>query len=192
MIALATPERFSIVTIFGAAGSAPAWETMFGWPGTSHDSVPFDVDSPAARKLWAARLDRVVQDTDRAVLLVADGLGCAASAWWARLSPADYVAKVAGAVLFAPSTGPTAPLFESPRVKLPFPALVIQPDAGVQDPRIAEWGARLVVGHRDRRRVPSSVGWKRAQSLFLRLTSGVVEQDVGRVQALTRSRPLGR
>jgi len=97
-------DRFSIVTIFGAATQRPAWQTMFGWPADGTQAVPLDVRSAADRTRWAARLDDAVRGADRAVLLVADGLGCAASAWWARLSPADYVARIAGAILALPIT----------------------------------------------------------------------------------------
>ena len=91
-------DRFSVVTVFGAATPAPAWQAMFGWPASGGDAVPLDVRSVADRTRWAAKLDDAVRGADRAVLLVADGLGCAASAWWARLSPGDYVARIAGAI----------------------------------------------------------------------------------------------
>jgi predicted alpha/beta hydrolase family esterase len=176
-------DRFSIVTVFGAETAAPAWQTMFGWPVSGGQAVPLDVRSAADRNRWAARLDDAVRGADRAVLLVADGLGCAASAWWARLSPADYVARIAGAILLAPGEGDRDPLFASPQTRLPFPSLVIQPGSAAVAPAIGDWGSRLVVNDRDRQRGHRPVAWRQAQQLFLRLTSQVVEQDVNRVRA---------
>lgn len=188
MIAPAQLDRFSVVTIFDADSPAPAWERMFGWPSAGRDAVPLAIGSAGDRNIWAAKLDHVVQQADRAVLLVADGLGCAASAWWARLSPSDYVARIAGAVLFAPRDDEPDDLFASPRTRLPFPSLVIR-DSGATAPlpaRVEEWGSRLVTGHRERRRPAGSVAWREAQRLFMRLTHDVVEQDVARVAARFR------
>jgi predicted alpha/beta hydrolase family esterase len=176
-------DRFSIVTIFGAATQRPAWQTMFGWPVDGAQAVPLDVRSAADRTRWAARLDDAVRGADRAVLLVADGLGCAASAWWARLSPADYVARIAGAILLAPGSGDRDALFDSPQTRLPFPSLVIQSGDAAIGPAAEDWGSHLVVNGRDRQREDRPVAWRQAQQLFLRLTGHVVEQDVNRARA---------
>ncbi|MBJ6122826.1 alpha/beta hydrolase [Sphingomonas mollis] len=199
MIALAGQDRFSIVTIIGggtgADTPAPAWETMFGWPASGVHTLPLDVTSLGDRNIWAARLDEIVRGADRAVLLVADGLGCAASAWWARLSPADYVARIAGAVLFTPEADAEnrdrAGLFDSPQTRLPFPSLVIQPGGsatGAMRDTVADWGSRLVVSDRERQRDTGLVAWRQAQRLFLRLTNQVVEHEVGRAEALAGRR----
>ncbi len=176
-------DRFSVVTVFGAATPAPAWQAMFGWPASGGDAVPLDVRSVADRTRWAAKLDDAVRGADRAVLLVADGLGCAASAWWARLSPSDYVARIAGAILLDPGRGDHAALFDSPRTRLPFPSLVIQPDGATVGAAADDWGSRLIVNGRERRRADRPVAWRQAQQLFLRLTGQIVEQDVNRARA---------
>lgn len=116
-----SPNDFSIVTIGGSDRPSPAWQTMFGWPAEGSTAVPLHARSPHDRNIWAARLDRAVREADTRVLLVADGLGCAASAWWARLSPADYVGRIAGALLFAPPAGAENDLFASPKARLPSP-----------------------------------------------------------------------
>ncbi len=180
--------NLSIVTIGAAGCRPPAWERMFGWPAEGAAAVPLDARSRQDRDIWAARLDRVVRDADTRVLLVADGLGCAASAWWARLSPADHVSRIAGALLFAPPAhGDPEALFASPRARLPFPSLVIQPDTPTGDltADVEEWGSRLIVGERTRQRGAGLVAWRQAQRLFLRLTEQMVEHDVDRGRAIT-------
>lgn len=187
------PDRFSVVTVFDERRPAPAWEAMFGWPAASGTAVPLGARSAAERNVWAARLDRAVSSADRTVLLVADGAGCLASAWWARLSPADYVSRIAGAVLFAPTGAPLAAngrdLFASPHERLPFPSLVIQPggDTAAQ-PLVDDWGSRLVIGARQRQRHGGSAAWSHAQRLFLRLTAQVVEHDIRRARELAGQR----
>jgi predicted alpha/beta hydrolase family esterase len=118
------------------------------------------------------------------VLLVAEGLGCAASAWWARLTPRHDVERVAGALLFAPETD-TPGLFAAPRDALPFPSLVIRPDrAGADVERVTrEWGSGLMDtrASRDARAVGA---WRHAQRLFLRVTKSIAEHEVGRGAAL--------
>jgi predicted alpha/beta hydrolase family esterase len=179
------PDRFSVVTVFDARRPAPAWQAMFGWPAVSGTAVPLDVRSPAERNVWAARLDQAVREADRAVLLVADGAGCQASAWWARLSPADYVGKIAGAVLFAPARAAAGPggrdLFASPAERLPFPSLLFRPD-GADEALADDWGSRQVIGARPRQRHAGSAAWSHAQRLFLRLTAQVVEHDIRRAR----------
>lgn len=190
MLALAAHrDRFAIITVFDADRPAPAWETMFGWPAAGGSAVPLAVRSSTDRNRWAAKLDAAVQAADRAVLLVADGVGCAASAWWARLSPAQDVERVAGALLFAPEreVGMAGRLlFAAPQTSLPFPSLVIQPGAERVDLRgaVDEWGSRVVVGARPRQPRAGAAAWRQAERLFLRLTSHVVEHDVERAEAL--------
>jgi predicted alpha/beta hydrolase family esterase len=177
--------RLSIVTI-GDGEETPAWQRMFGWPAGGSGAVPLDARSPATRNIWAAKLDRAVREADARVLIVAEGLGCAASAWWARLSPTDDVRKVAGALLFAPPAD-AGDLFASPRSRLPFPSLVIRPGGTPDDLAAAvdDWGSRLVVGDRVRDRRAGAVAWRQAQRLFLRLTQQVVDHDVDRGRAIT-------
>lgn len=182
MIAAVAQDRLSIVTIFDSGGPPPAWQRMFGWPSGGSADVP--IGSSGDRTIWAAKLDRVVRDADRAVLLVADGIGCAASAWWARLSPSDYVDRIAGALLF-PSGEVADRGFAAPRTRLPFPSLVLRPDGDFAAPtaEIDEWGSRIVTRHRQPDRAGGSAPWLNAQRLFQRLTRQVVEQDIARAQA---------
>lgn len=164
---------------------------MFGWPDDDPRTIPIAARSRTERKIFAARLDQAVCGAQRPVLLIADGLGCAASAWWGRLSPADYVSRVAGALLFAPRThaetrdGDTD-LFASPMLRLPFPSVVIQPRRAEEDVRAAldGWGSTLVAGDRHRHVPREPRAWRQAQRLFLRVTHQLAAYQVDRAEAL--------
>ena len=94
------PNHWSIITIAAAGRADPAWNTRMRWPVKGDDHVV--LHDGERRSLWAAQLDAAVMRADRTVLLVAEGLGCHAASWWARLSPASYVSRIAGALLFDP------------------------------------------------------------------------------------------
>jgi|GEM_PF-1404823 len=99
------------------------------------------------RNLWAARLDEAVRLTERPVILVAHGIGCFAVTWWARLSPASYVDKVAGAVFVRPlgSVVGASPeqLFAGPRLRIAFPSILA--DTGADAAALArDWGSRFL------------------------------------------------
>ncbi len=192
--AIAANDRFapfSIVAISDALRPEPTWRTMFGWPADDPRTIAVAARSRGERKIFAARVDQAVCAAERPVLLVADGLGCAASAWWGRLSPSDYVSRIAGALLFAPRVAePTrdgdADLFASPTARLPFPSIVIRPqgDAATVDAAVESWGSRLVAGRRDRRVARDIGAWRQAQRLFLRMTHQLAAYEVDRGKAL--------
>jgi len=99
------------------------------------------------RNLWAARLDEAVRLTERPVILVAHGVGCFAVTWWARLSPASYVEKVAGAVFVRPLGSAVAAspdqLFAGPRLRIAFPSILT--DTGAEAAALArDWGSRFL------------------------------------------------
>jgi hypothetical protein len=126
------------------------------------------------------------------VLLVAEGVGCFAASWWARLSPSHYVSKVAGALMFDPASPPrdadARQLFASPAIQLPFPSILLTPDdAELRDDaalgaQVDSWGSRRVAGSRQRT-VDQSAWWS-AQRLVNRFTRAIVEHDVQRAHAL--------
>lgn len=105
---------------------------------------------------WSARLQETLVDAPGQVVLVASGLGCILTAWWAAHSPA--AAKVRGALLIAPADVESPALREqlpgwSPiaTTPLPFPSLVVG-RAGPADcsPERAQalahaWGAAFVL-----------------------------------------------
>lgn len=174
MSAIALPIRdFSVVALTGVddAGPAPAVIGMLGDRVVRHVAVR--AQTPAQRNVTAARIDRAILDADRAVLLVAQGVGCAAAVWWARLSPRSYVERVVGALLVAPDAAVDGTAFASPRSTLPFPSLVLGASDAAQ--RLSdEWGARLIDGPVPARERTTT---RRLQSLVLRFTGAIVERD---------------
>jgi uncharacterized protein len=183
MSALALPVDLSLVTI-GDRAAAP-WASLLHWPERGDAHVPFTARTRGERNLLAARLDTAVTGSDRAVLLLAQGAGCFATAWWARLSPASYVSRVAGALFFQPMD-PQADeaglrdAFASPRIRLPFPSIVVggaERRAAVlpQLRALAEtWGSGVVV-ERDAR---AESAFQRTRRVVARFTAGVVQRDV--------------
>jgi len=175
------PGGLTLVSLGG--GSQPAdLSRMFPrltMPVSHH--VECRADTPAQRNVTASRIDGAVGGADRAVLLIAEGVGCAAAAWWARLSPRAYVERVAGALLIGPD-GDVGSVrgFASPRAALPFPSLVVGSSDSAQ--RLSgEWGSRLIDGPALGARMPPST---RLQSIVGRFTSAIVEKDVRKANRL--------
>ncbi|UUX99348.1 alpha/beta hydrolase [Sphingomonas sp. J315] len=187
-LTLAAPtSRFSVLTIADRHAGAPVWSDRLGWPLHGDNHVALDARDASRRNVWASRIDDAVLHADRAVLMVAEGVGCAAAAWWARLSPRHYADRVAGALLFDPvaPTGETGALFASPGVVLPFPSMVVTARNRVAAPGdmqdlIDGWGSRLMIA--DRHRAPGA--WQAAQRLLSRMTAAVVARDIDRGMAL--------
>ncbi|MBO9499050.1 MAG: alpha/beta hydrolase [Novosphingobium sp.] len=175
-IALPSNDLFSVITTGGGDRRA-SWRSLLGLPDPGSAHVAFD--SGSQRGIWAARLDEAVLRADKPVLLVANGESCFAAAWWARLSPASYVSRVAGALLVDPlgrSVDPEAEeRFISPRIALPFPSAVLSGSArrGEWIDRIEQlaegWGSGVA-------RTSDGSAWEQAQDLILRATARVVER----------------
>jgi predicted alpha/beta hydrolase family esterase len=178
--ALTLPANLSLVEISGAA-SAP-WRTLFAAPS---EHVPYRAGTASERNLLGARLDSAVTRAEGAVLLVAEGASCFATAWWARLSPQSYVSRVAGALFFDPidereNIETLLDTFASPRTRLPFPSIVL----GRDDKRslvasrvraLADgWGSGMIAGSRSDAAGPL----RRTRGIIERFTAGVVAREV--------------
>lgn len=146
-------------------------------------------DSRSARNILAARLDRVVADAEARVMLIAEGTGCFAAAWWGRLTPSTYVSRVAGALFYAPlvdraAANRAAAQFASPRTRLPFPSLLIDDRDALADGDVdvlaMGWGSRpyALVGD-------AAGPWTHARRMVSRFTARVVELDALRADKLT-------
>ncbi len=193
--ALTLPANLSLVEI-SAAASAP-WRDLFAAPVRAH--VPYRARTLSERNLLGARLDSAVTRAEGAVLLVAEGAGCFATAWWARLSPASYVSRVAGALFFDPieegeSVETLLDTFASPRTRLPFPSIVLGRDdrrslVAARVRALADaWGSGVIAGSRSDAAGPL----RRTRGIIERFTAGVVAREVrthralvGRVRAVS-------
>jgi predicted alpha/beta hydrolase family esterase len=193
MGALAIPHGLSLVTIAGN-GRAP-WASLLHWPERGEAHVPLRARTQGERNLLGAKLDAAVNQADRAVLLLAQGAGCFATAWWARLSPASYVARVAGAIFFQPDEshdgdGELGDAFASPRIRLPFPSVVVgagaSRDAGLPDLHVLadSWGSRVVV----ERGARAESAFDRTRRAIARFTAGVIERDLDTAARLVGQR----
>lgn len=190
------PRLFSIITIADTRAQPPAWQSQLRWPHAGDAHIALDLDRPRRQSVWATQLDDAVMQADRAVLFVAEGVGCFAASWWARLSPSHYVSKVAGALLLDPVAPPQdddrPALFASPSVALPFPSVVLTGESGLLardaslGAQVDGWGSRLLAG--GRQRSDEREAWWSAQRLVRRVTRAVVEHDVRRGLALRGER----
>lgn len=189
MRSLVAAGQFSLVTVAEQAPSELL--RLLGGSAHGHAHVPFQAANAAERNLLGARIDAAVTQADRAVLLVAQGAACFATAWWARLSPASYVSRVAGALLFAPMDEERERAermresFASPRTALPFPSILIengvpQLDVATQVRALAlGWGSEVVDE-------PSNSGspLQRTRRAIERFTSAVVDSKVRAAESL--------
>lgn len=185
-LSLASVARPPIVSL-GPDAQARWRQWIDAAPGDMH--VAGAGKSVSERNILAARLDRAVAEAGREVLLIAEGTTCFAAAWWARLSPRSYVERIAGALLIDPRDEDAAPRhFASPRIRLPFPSLLIADEPGAAE-RIAawsgEWGSRQVA---TRGNVDEARRWQRTRRLVTRFTAAIVEADMLRADKLRGAR----
>ncbi|WP_227698812.1 alpha/beta hydrolase [Sphingomonas hengshuiensis] len=192
-LALPTGDPFSIVVTSDRNAQSPVWKSLLNWPRLGDAHIDYAADTPAQRNLWAAKLDEAVRRAEKPVLLVANGESCLAAVWWARLSPASYVARVAGALLFAPlprEVPGVTDKFASPRTALPFPSAIVGraqiPEA--DHPRLAAlaegWGSGFLDAGWDALEAPGAGAWHQAQGALARLTARLVERRMRAAEAL--------
>jgi predicted alpha/beta hydrolase family esterase len=185
-ISLPAGDVFSVITTADLRGRAPSWKALFDLPRFGDAHIGYSAQTPAQRNIWATKLDEAVRTAERPVLLVASGTSCFAAAWWARLSPASYVSRVAGALLFDPvgedEDRDAAEKFASPGIVLPFPSAVIacgahRRVAAEVHALAASWGSGVVDAAADR---PAGAGgaWQQAHGLLARAAAHVVERDL--------------
>lgn len=141
-------DDVTIITI-SDRGESSRW---LGGLGDTH--LELGMNGLGRRNLWAARLDETVHEAPGRVVLAAESVSCFALMWWARLSPADYLSTVAGALLLDPlGTGAMRPSldfrqFSAPSTALPFPSILYSPGGGAQATEqaialAASWGSRF-------------------------------------------------
>jgi predicted alpha/beta hydrolase family esterase len=188
-MAMAHDGRPSVLTVAGLWNSGPEhWQTY--WERERGDCVRVQQDDweRPKRDAWVARLEEAIAASAGRVVLAAHSLGCATVAHWAASSNPAVRAKVAGALLVAPSDV-EAPLYPEgtegfkpmPLDPLPFPTIVVAStdDEYVTMDRAEQfaraWGARLVVagplGHINS---ASKLGmWPQGEALLQELLAGI-------------------
>jgi uncharacterized protein len=180
--ALAMPGPFSVVTIAERGARTSAWRELFDWPELGHAHVELWSDTAQARNASAGRLDDAILQSDKPVLLLAEGAACFAAVWWARLSPTSYVERVAGALLFRPMVtgGDPREAFASPRVRLPFPTLLVDERIALDDAHAlaGDWGSGLTDSRDVQRGRGQASPWRHAQRMIERYTVSVVKRDI--------------
>ena len=175
-------DGLEVFLLPGWLNSGPAhwqsrWEALHGFRRVEQD----DWEWPR-RGDWMARLDEVVQESPRPVLLAAHSLGCQLVAAWSAHT--RHAARVAGALLVAP---PDTEREDIPpnlfnwrpivRRRLPFPSLAVvssdDPYCGLPRARAlaGDWGAELVeIGARGHINGDSGLGdWPEGLALLGRL-----------------------
>lgn len=102
------------------------WESRYGYERVQQHDWQWPL-----RGDWTVRLQEVVSESDRPVLLVAHSLGCILVAWWAAHSPLAST-KVCGALLVAPGDVERENLSNAligwkpvPFKRLPFPCVLV-------------------------------------------------------------------
>ncbi len=179
MVAIAARDAYSVLALVEGP-PPPALADMIDRLRAT--LLPLGRANDADRNLLGARIDRFVGDADRSVILLAHGAGCRAAAWWARLSPTHYVARVAGAILVDPSA--EAGRFASPGVALPFRSVTVDHShPGTIASLAREWGSELVTDGAE-----EAARGGRLLKLIDRLTGMVVAHDVLTAEKLARLR----
>lgn len=181
--ALALSNDFSLISLGSARPGG--WQALLD-PSRFAAHIACDGATRSARNLLGSRLDDAIAHAERPVLLLAEGAGCFAAAWWARLSPPAYVARVAGGLFLQPAEeDESLDSFASPRVALPFPSIVIGDVPGRrQPPRLRAlaqgWGSRIV-SHP----VADADGlFRKARHAIGRVTAAVVAREVSAAERL--------
>lgn len=190
MIAAANGNLFSVIT----TGAPPplALRTLLGLPPRGETHLDYAAATDTQRNIWATHLDQAVLRAEKPVLLVASGASCFATAWWARLSPGDYVSRIAGALLFDPLERDDEPelqaRFASPRIALPFPSVVLggrrtSGQASERTMALAEdWGSGVARFPGFARRAGAQ--WRVAHDAVTRATARIVERRMRVADAL--------
>ena len=176
-LALAHADRFDMLRIFDRGDRPPEWAHELFNAAPARADIEIGYRRGVNRNVWAAQLDEAVRHAERPVLLVAHGVSCLALAWWAKLSPAPYVERVAAALLVRPSDGLTprsAREFARPKTLFPFPSVVI--DRG--DDRIAAEQAMDFAASCGSGFVGAEGQAVSREGIFRRVTAMIVEHEV--------------
>ena len=153
------PPKLPVLILPGIGNSGPEhWQTLWERQDPSCERVSqSEWEAPHCAD-WMARLSRVVGERSGHAVLAAHSSACPLVAHWAAAAPAEYVSRIRGALLVAPSDpdGPNYPIgpvgfSPMPLRALPFASIVVAStdDRYVAADRAREyadaWGSRFVL-----------------------------------------------
>lgn len=158
------------------------WQSLWAAQCSDCQRVDFETWDNPRRNDWVNRLNMAIYRADRPVILVAQGLGCVAVAWWAEYEQPPYANPVVGALFTdapdvdRPGSDPRLANFGScPRKPLPFPAFLT---AGQGD-RFAnlrtaqmlagDWGCRFIYAGETARSDAGAGDWHFGKKLLSQL-----------------------
>lgn len=179
--ALPNAGLLDLLTLSDGGDPPPCWAREWAESVAVHAHIDVGRRRASRRNLWAVRLDEAVRRAEQPALIVAYGVSCFALAWWARLSPAPYFERVAGALLVRP-LGASAAFpphgardYAAPKTVLPFRSTVVGDGEGdwqAQD-LARSWGSGFV-GFDGFDRDEDGLGAR-----ALRLGTGLIERLAG-------------
>lgn len=186
------------------AAERPRWQER--WSQQRDDAHVLELgdwDDPH-RNTWVNKLNLAIYRAGRPVVLVAQGLGCVAAAWWAEYERPGFGNPVTSALLIAPpdldrpGLDPRLSRFGScPRKPLPFPSFLVGsgdcPESSAR--RLArDWGCRYVDPREGRPSEAEHGRWSFGEALLRRLLgeNGSVRRYASpRGVAVPPAKPLG-
>jgi predicted alpha/beta hydrolase family esterase len=126
-------KELLILTVPGLNNSGPGhWQTLWEQARDDCHRVELGTWDRPHRNTWINNLNLAIRAADRPVILAAHSLGCLTVAWWAALEQPGPEGRVKGALLVAPPAvdhrlaDPRVATFApTPRLKLPFPAILV-------------------------------------------------------------------
>jgi hypothetical protein len=198
------------ITSEAAIGHAqPILVTVEGDPTSSQslETVPLDLTRFHSGR-WALQLDGIFARRTEPAIILARGVACLAVAWWAQLSPRNYLRAVRGAVFASPlkidfgQSAVATSALAGPHCRLPFPSLVASDATAPYVEQVLaladDWGSRFVdaqaayAQHPSNRRA-AGTGIKDALFGYLKLLDrdGALDHVVAR-ESVARTPPVAR
>ena len=152
-------KKLLVKILPGLGNSGPAhWQSLWEQQDPLCTRVNQDNWETPSCADWVRRLDEVISSLAEKVVLAAHSSSCALVAHWAKQASPAQAAKIAGALLVAPSDpdGPNYPAGPRdfgpvPELLLPFPSIVVASSDDIYiDPERARrfalsWGSRFVL-----------------------------------------------
>jgi hypothetical protein len=103
---------------------------------------------------WALQLDTMFARRTEPAIILARGVACLAVAWWAQLSPRNYLRTIRGALFASPlkidfgQSAVATSALAGPHCRLPFPSIVVSDAAAPYIEQVLNladgWGSQFI------------------------------------------------